>query len=131
MSSAADLSEFLAQSHTAGRGRIAQRAAERYLETAGYRIVGRNWSCKAGEIDVIAFEGNVLCFIEVKARSRPEYGEAISAVTSAKQRRLARAASMLLAQCRWNGSCRFDVLGLDRVEDGWSFTLVRDAFEAG
>jgi putative endonuclease len=128
--SVAALTDFLAQSHNVGRGRVAQQSAERYLVESGYEIVGRNWSCKAGEIDLIGIDEDVLCFIEVKARSRPDYGPAIAAVTPSKQRRIARVAALLLAQSGYQGACRFDVIGLDRAEDGWSYTLVQNAFEA-
>ena len=125
-----ELADFLAQGHTAGRGRVGQAAAERYLERAGYRIVGRNWRSKAGEIDIVAFDGPTLCFVEVKARYHGGYGPAIAAVDRRKQRRIAAAASLLLAHSGHRGPCRFDVVGLDRAESGWDVTLVRDAFEA-
>ncbi len=128
--SARALTEFLGQSHTVGRGRVAETAAQRHLVTAGYRIVARNWSCKAGEIDVVAFDGEVLCFVEVKARSSSDFGPAIAAVGRRKQRRIARAASWLLAGSGYDGPCRFDVLGLDREDTGWRFTLIQGAFEA-
>jgi putative endonuclease len=124
------LAEFLGQGHTVGRGRVAEDAAERYLVESGYRIVARNWTCKAGEIDVVAFDGAVLCFVEVKARSSPEFGPAIAAVDRRKQHRIARAASWLLAGSGYRGACRFDVLGLDRNDTGWRYTLIRGAFEA-
>ncbi len=124
------LTEFLRQTHTVGRGRVAQRAAEDHLARAGYRIVGRNWTSKAGEIDLIAFDGPILCFVEVKARSSRRYGPAIAAVDRRKQRRIARAASLLLSLSGHRGPCRFDVLGLDRQEGGWQVTLIRGAFEA-
>ncbi len=102
----------------------------RYLESQGFEIVARNATTKVGEIDLVAREGETLCFVEIKARSGDRYGPAIAAVNPAKQRRLARAAAMYLALERWQGPCRFDVLGLDAQQDGgsWSFTLIRDAF---
>lgn len=124
------LEDFLAQSHSAGRGRVAQRAAEAHLERSGYRIVGRNWTCKAGEIDLVALDRNTLCFIEVKARANPDHGPAIGAVGGRKQRRIANAASMFLVQSGYEGPCRFDVIGLDRCDGGWELTLIRGAFEA-
>ena len=128
--SLAALSDFLAQEHNVGRGKVAQQSAERYLVDRDYQIVGRNWTCKAGEIDLIGIHDGVLCFIEVKARANSEYGPAIAAVTRGKQRRIARVAALLLAQSGYQGPCRFDVIGLDRAEEGWSYTLVQNAFEA-
>lgn len=62
------------------------------LEAAGYRILARNYRCPFGEIDIVAEEGEVLAFIEVKARSSLAYGLPHQAITPAKRRRLARSA---------------------------------------
>lgn len=77
---------------------------------------------------MVARDGDTLCFIEIKARATPRFGEAVEAVDARKQRRIARAAGLYLASSRWQGPCRFDVLGLDPSPDGWRFTLVKDAF---
>lgn len=78
----------------------------------------------------MAADGDTLCIIEIKARSGSQHGPAIAAVDRRKQRRIARVAARLLAEIGWQGPCRFDVLGLDRAEDGWRYTLIRNAFEA-
>lgn len=124
------LRRFLDHTHNVGRGRVAQRAAEEHLRSEGYRIVAANWTSKAGEIDLIAYEGETLCFVEVKARSRPDHGPAVAAVDARKQHRLARAAALYLARSGYRGPCRFDVLGLDRRGTEWEVTLIRGAFEA-
>ena len=131
MRSSRRLRGFSELPHARARGSAAEEAAERYLRSQGYRIVERNLVTKLGEIDVVALDGETLCFVEVKARATGEYGRAIAAVGRRKQQRLTRAAKLFLARNRSQRACRFDVLGLDREEDGsWSFTLVRDAFPA-
>jgi putative endonuclease len=100
-----------------------------WLERNGYSVRERNHSTPAGEIDVVATEGDTLCFVEIKARAGSTFGLAIAAVKPRKQRRLARAAALYLAFQPFSGPCRFDVLGLDSGPDGWKFTLVRNAFE--
>lgn len=111
------------------RGAAAEEAAERFLVGRGYRIVERNLVTRVGEIDLIALDGETLCFIEVKARASAEFGPAIGAVGRRKQEKIVRAASMFLARNRSQRPCRFDVAGLDRRADGgWDVTLVRDAF---
>ncbi len=120
---------FRHQPHTRARGRVGEERAADWLEGQGYRVVERNVSTKAGEIDVVARDGETLCFVEVKARSSRAYGPAILAVTPKKQRRLARAAALYLALHPTEAPCRFDVLGMDLGDDGWRFTLVRDAFQ--
>jgi putative endonuclease len=115
---------------TRARGRAAEAAAVRWLEAQGYQILERNVVNRAGEIDLIARDGGgVLCFVEVKARASARFGPAIAAVGPAKRRRLSRAASLHLAIHGLHLTpCRFDVLGLDRTDAGWRYTLIRDAF---
>jgi putative endonuclease len=120
--------EFELQTHTRGRGKVGEEAAVRWLKGEGYLILERNVVTHAGEIDVVARDGEALVFVEIKARGSAAYGPAIAAVGPAKQRRVSRAAALYLAIRHLGGPCRFDVLGLDAVEGGWRYTLVRDAF---
>jgi putative endonuclease len=121
-------SEFDLQTHNRGRGKVGEEDAVRWLTGQGYSILDKNVVTHAGEIDLVARDGETLCFIEVKARGTAAFGPAIAAVGRAKQRRICRAAALYLAQRRLGGACRFDVLGLDAAEDGWTYTLIRDAF---
>ena len=116
--------------HTHARGRAAEELASEWLAAQGYRIVGRNVTTPAGEIDLVAVEDEVLCFVEVKARASRRFGTPLAAVDGRKQRRLARAAALYLAANPTQGACRFDVLGMESGADGWRFTLVRNAFQA-
>jgi putative endonuclease len=128
---------FQDQPHNRGRGRVGEEEAVRWLQGQGYKIVERNLTTHSGEIDVVAREGETLCFIEIKARATDAYGPAIAAVDARKQRRISRAAATYIANKRLHNSpCRFDVLGLDRAAGGeaggeaggWRYTLIRDAF---
>ncbi|MEO7795461.1 MAG: YraN family protein [Thermoanaerobaculia bacterium] len=117
--------------HTHARGAAGEEAAEGFLRLSGYRIVARNVRTKGGELDMVALDGETLCFIEVKTRATQEFGRAIESVGPQKQRRLAKAALLFLTRNRSQRPCRFDVLGLDRARDGsWSFTLIKNAFDA-
>lgn len=123
------LGEFDRLPHDRARGRAAEEAAEAYLRRLGLKIVARNVMTRAGELDLVALDGETLCFVEIKARTSAEYGRSIESVGPRKQERIARAAALFLARNRSQRACRFDVLGLDRGEDGrWSFTYLRDAF---
>ncbi|HET9768471.1 MAG TPA: YraN family protein [Thermoanaerobaculia bacterium] len=123
------LEEFGAQPHTVGRGRVAEDAAAAWLERQDYRIVERNHRNAAGEIDIIAEDGDVLCFVEVKARTETLFGPALAAVGPRKRRRVARAAALYLAlRGGTQPACRFDVLAMEAEEGSWHFTLVKDAF---
>lgn len=123
--------DFDRQPHTRARGRTAEAAAAAHLSRLGFEIVERNAVTEAGEIDIVAREGETLCFVEVKARKGGAYGPALEAVPRRKQQRIARAAALYLAAAGLEVPCRFDVLAMDRRGDGWTFTLIRDAFEAG
>lgn len=117
--------------HTRAKGGEAERLALRWLRRRGYRVVDTNVVNPGGEIDVVARDGDTLCFIEVKARSSGVFGAAVLAVDADKRRRLARAASAYLAKHPWEGPCRFDVLGMDLVDGAFEFTLLDDAFHLG
>ncbi len=98
--------------------------AVRHLEAQGYRIVARNVRSKLGELDIVARDRGVLCFVEVRLRRRP--GAAAESVDARKRGRLARAAEQYLASHRLSDApCRFDVVGV--AGDG-RLTLIRNAF---
>lgn len=116
-------------SHREG-GAAAEAYATKHLAEMGYRIVARNQTFRCGELDIVAYEGDVLCFIEVRHRSDDRYGGAIASITPRKQRRLIRAASCYLKKCLhpWP-PCRFDVVALDGTPPSWRTLLLRGAFE--
>jgi putative endonuclease len=113
-------------------GAAAERAAARYLKAQGYRVLTRNYSTRGGEIDIIAADGDTLCFVEVKARASGDLTPPHAAVNRTKQARLRAAASAYLTAKRLhNRVCRFDVLSLvpdPRQASGWHVELLRDAF---
>ena len=67
-------------------------AAVKFLKKKGLVIVKRNWRSPSGEVDIIARDGEVLVFIEVKSRGRSSYVSAVESVDSRKQKRITRAA---------------------------------------
>ena len=98
-------------------GQEGEAEAERYLRKKGYRIVARNVRSSLGELDLVAEDGHVLVFIEVKARRTGRFGGAIHAVHRQKQHKLVRLAAQFLAQRHWmDRSCRFDVVLLEATE---------------
>lgn len=108
-------------------GAEAETAAAEYLRAAGYRILERNYRCRRGEIDLIAEQNGVVCFVEVKSRASERFGSAAAAVGALKQERLARAAAHYLA-VRCGGvplECRFDVVTL---RSGTAPEIIPDAF---
>ena len=101
---------------TAERKRLWERgedAAIAFLERAGLTIVERNWRCQAGEIDIVALDGDVLVLCEVKTRRTAAKGTPEEAVTPAKQRRYAKlAAAYVQAADIEPVAVRFDVITL-------------------
>lgn len=106
-------------------GRDAEARAETLLRSKGLRVVARNYRCHGGEIDLIMRDADHLVFVEVRYRSHGDFGGALSSVGAVKQKRLIRAAQHYLSTTRWQGPCRFDVVGFDPGADArW----IRDAF---
>src|SRR3989442_5688306 len=77
-------------------GEEGERAAARFLEARGYRILERNYRTRRGEIDLIAEDGRILVFVEVKVRLDDRFGGPAAAITRAKQARIARLAQQYL-----------------------------------
>src|SRR2546425_10797101 len=77
-------------------GKEGERVASRFLEARGYRILERNYRTRRGEIDLIAEDGRILVFVEVKVRLDDRFGGPAAAITRAKQARVARLAQQYL-----------------------------------
>lgn len=94
-------------------GAEGEKIAARHLAAKGYRIVARNYRFHRNEIDIIAFDGEALCFIEVKTRASLGKGHPAESVTLGKQKEIARAAAGYLASLDdpWI-TCRFDVIAV-------------------
>ncbi|HJD35500.1 MULTISPECIES: YraN family protein [unclassified Blautia] len=103
-----------------------EQAAADFLQDRGYKILERNFRCPAGEIDIIAREGEYLCFLEVKFRSEKDRGTPQEAVNGRKQRRISRAALYYMMKNGLSDTtpCRFDVVGILPEKT----TLIKNAF---
>ncbi len=105
-------------------GRDAEEAAAAHLVSLGFRILGRNVRGPAGEIDIVARDGETIVFVEVKARRTRTFGSALHAVDARKQKRLRAAAADYLQFVAPATRARFDVLTID----GAMLRLHRGAF---
>lgn len=93
------------------RGKLGEDSAANFLEAKGYAIVARNFRIRSAEIDIIAREGDVLIFVEVKARSNVRHGLPSEAVTLRKQKKIIEAAGVFLQDENFcDCACRFDVV---------------------
>ena len=100
------------------RGVAAEAYAAEFLAARGLALVERNYRCRGGEIDIIARDGDTLVFIEVRLRSRADFGGAAASITAAKRRRLAYAARHYLAGLGREPPCQFDAVLLEALEPG-------------
>lgn len=113
------------------RGRAAEDAAASFLVRQGYELVARNvWLCGA-EIDLVARDGDVVVFVEVRSRSNRRFGTPAETVRARKIARIARAAQAYLAlHGLARAPARFDVVGVDMTSGAPVCALVRSAFES-
>ncbi|NLZ44423.1 MAG: YraN family protein [Clostridia bacterium] len=112
-------------------GDFGEALAGQILEQKGYVILDRNFRTRYGEVDLVAEDGEVLVFVEVKARRSLNYGSGAEAVTRMKQQRLIRAALNYMHRRGWqNRPCRFDLLELSMDPEGklLSYELLQNAF---
>lgn len=117
---------------SASRGRRGEAAAVRYLRSHGYLVERANVRFPVGEIDIVAREGDTLCFVEVRSRSSHEWGAPSESITHAKRQRLIRAARWYLARCQAPvAEARFDVVSVTWEKEGApGLELIRGAFTA-
>lgn len=101
-------------------GDCGEEFAAQLLTNAGFRIIERNYSTKAGEIDIIALKDGVIHFVEVKTRNGDLYGFPSESVTAEKQRRIRKAAKLYIQSRRMEWKhVSFDVYEImtDLIED--------------
>ncbi len=98
-------------------GQAGEKAAAAYLTEKGYRIIARNFSCKTGEIDIIAGDQETYVFIEVKTRQSSRFGAPAEAVTRQKQKQISRTALAFMSLHNLaDVPARFDVISV--LSDG-------------
>ncbi|GAA0279365.1 YraN family protein [Cryptosporangium japonicum] len=100
-------------------GAYGERVALRYLEQAGLVVLDRNWRCAAGELDIVAREGDALVVCEVKTRRGERHGTPAEAVIAAKAARLRRLAMhWIQASGVHPATVRFDVVSVRPQRSG-------------
>ena len=92
--------------------------AGKILKKKGYKILKRNYVSKYGEIDIVAYDRGIICFVEVKTRRSENYGPPELAVTKEKRKRIVRTAlNYLMINNIEDTDCRFDVVSILYKED--------------
>lgn len=109
-------------------GAVAEARAAEHLAASGMRILHRNWRCKGGELDLVARDGRVLVFVEVRSRGGSARVGAAESIDARKRARVVRAAQTFVQRERLVAEpARFDVVAIEA--DG-SVTHLRGAFDA-
>jgi len=110
-------------------GRRGEDLACRFLKKDKYKILEKNYRSRQGEIDIIAEDRKgVLCFVEVKARSRQDYGLPIEAVTHSKQKKLLATAFIYLETNKMESKdMRFDIVSVNLKNE--ETQIIKNAFD--
>lgn len=122
-------------------GKYGEGIAAEFLEGKGFEILARNFRCRTGEIDIIAKDGEMLSFTEVKLRKNADFGQACEFVTSRKQQKIMKAAEYYLFNRQREIACifgcepqvRFDIVEVylpEGIEKKAYVRLITDAFSA-
>ena len=107
-------------------GTTYEKVAGEYLQSLGYEILEYNYRCRQGEVDIVAWQGEYLVFVEVKYRRTDHMGQPLEAITFAKQKKICRCARQYLYQHRMaDVAVRFDVVSIL----GDEICVIPNAFE--
>ena len=112
-------------------GMAAEQLAADYLQTRGLKILARNLRCRAGELDLVCLDADVLAIIEVRQRGSREFGGAAGSVTWKKRRKIVRATQYFLTmRTEWRThAVRFDVFAVEGAPGGaHQLVWIKDAF---
>jgi len=104
-------------------GKRGEQAVCRYLKKNGYKIIEKNYRKKYGEIDIVAKENDVLCFVEVKTRKHTDFGLPCEYVTKSKQQKIVRTAYTYIQEKQYDCAIRFDVAEV--LHDGQKIQALR------
>jgi len=101
------------------------------LLNRGYKIIDRNFSCKIGELDIVAVKDKCICFIEVKTRNSVEYGLPCEAVDAHKRRNIIYTSEYYMRQNKWSYELqpRYDIFEILTLDNGVYFRHLEGAFD--
>jgi putative endonuclease len=98
---------------TREKGREGEEIAVSYLKAKGYTLLEQNYFFEHAEVDIVAYDGKSIVFVEVKMRKDTTYGRPAEAVTEGKQKLVMKAARAWLYERKMSGSpVRFDVIAI-------------------
>lgn len=109
-------------------GKKGEDIACHHLQKLGYKIVSRNWRYRRYEIDIIAYEHDILVFVEVKTRKGIDYGQPADFVDWNKQKKIIRASEQYLHRSKHNGEIRYDIVSILLSDNRSEIEVIKDAF---
>lgn len=110
---------------TTQKGEKAEALARDFLKGKNYDILHQNWRYRHAEVDIIARDGDMIVFVEVKMRSSGLFGQPEDFVDEQKMEKMQEAAEAYIEQFDWPGELRFDIIA---VEKNGHITHFEDAF---
>jgi len=111
-------------------GSFGEDLARERLKDCGYRILTTNYRCPLGEIDLIARDGDVLVFVEIRTRKDTSPGSVKETVNSRKQRQISKVAlAYMKSNNLWGSKARFDVVAIGLLDGKREIEIVKNAFE--
>jgi len=108
-------------------GNRGEDLAADFLQKKGFEVITRNYRYKHSEIDLIAKQGNLLVFVEVKTRSSSSFGEPEAFVDSKKASKIFEGAEQYVFENNWNGNIRFDIISV-KIGNSEEVVHFEDAF---
>ena len=109
-------------------GRKGEETAARYLVRQGYTILARNYRYRKAEIDLIVRKDKLLVFVEVKTRSRQDYGYPEEAVSVRKMQLFLRTADEYIYRTKWPYDLRFDIIAIQVNGQEYEVHHIEEAF---
>ena len=112
-------------------GKAAENDACEYLQAQGLLLLEKNFRCYVGEIDLIMQDQADIVFVEVRKRSRIDYGHAVQSITQTKIKRLIKTATSYLQKKGWlhKKNSRFDIVTIQTINDKLELNWIKNAFQ--
>lgn len=111
-------------------GKLGEDLARERLKDLGYRILKTNYRCSLGEIDLVARDGDVLVFAEIKTRKNESLAQVKEAVTKRKQIQISKVAlAYMKSNNLWGSKARFDVVAVGLLDGKKEIEIIKNAFE--
>ncbi len=112
------------------RGQRAESQASEFLQVKGFRLLEKNYHSRYGEIDLIMQDKDDIVFVEVRARSSVEFGNALESITRSKMQKLVITAKHFLQMKKWlyTVNSRFDVVVIHPVDNKLQLEWIKNAF---